>query len=261
MLWSIPWLNYATIAPLVVVIALVAWRRGLRAAPFMLLAIVLLCVTFLVMPNNLFGGQYADARLPIAILLIVIATVDVRRVSGQTLIVCTTLAMALLTVRVAVIANEWRDSAAIIAEYTAAFDQLPAGVTLYTASVEPFPKLPYGSPAELARWHPPLKHLSSLASIGRDVFVPATWADPFQQPIAVEPAGAAQKKLQGDNPLLTPTGESLAEVVTRIRALRQAGAASQDFLLLLRPMSLQGAPPADLVPIAHGTSFTMLRIP
>ncbi len=259
LLWSIPWLNVATIGPLAALIAVAAWRRRLRPAPFMLLPVGLLFVTFLAMPNNLFGGQYADARLPIAILLVVIASVDLIRVTPRTQAVCIVLAVAALLVRSTVIARDWRHSGSLIAEYNKAFEQLPAGATLYTASVEPFPKLPYVGAAELARWQPPLKHLSSLASIGRDVFVPATWADPRQQPISVRPDAADEKTLQGDNPFLTPTADSLADVVRRIRALRPA-AVSHDYLLLLRPGSLQGTPPGDLVPIARGGSFTLFRV-
>lgn len=259
LLWSIPWLNIVTIGPMAVLIAFAAWRGKFRLATFMVLPIALLFITFLIMPNNLFGGQYADARLPIAMLLIIIATVDLARVAPRPLILCTMLALSSLTVRSVVIAREWHDSASIIAEYNKAFDLLPAGATLYTASVEPFPKLAYEQPAELARWHPPLKHLSSLASIGRDVFVPATWADPLQQPISVRPGDAAAKRLQVDNPFLTPTADSVAEVATRIRALHP-GAASHDFLLLLRPGSLKGEPPAGLIPIARGGSFTLFRI-
>ena len=108
-------------------------------------------------------------------------------------------------------------TAPLIAEYEAAFDKLPPGATFYAASAEPYPKLAWETPAELARWHPPLKHIVSLASIGRDIFVAATWADRYQQPIEVLPGDAAAKQVQGDNPFLTPTAEKLADVVTRIR--------------------------------------------
>jgi hypothetical protein len=99
-----------------------------------------------------------------------------------------------------------------------------------------------------------------LASIGTDVFVPATWADRTQQPIQVQPRDAPAKTLQGDNPFLTPTADILGDVTTRIRALRGQGAPSHDFLLLLRPGSLEGALPPHLLPVASGSSFTLFRI-
>ena len=67
LLWPIPWLNIVTFVPAILLVALAAWRRRLKLSATMLTPIGLLIVTFFVMPNNLFGGQYADARLPIAI--------------------------------------------------------------------------------------------------------------------------------------------------------------------------------------------------
>jgi hypothetical protein len=226
----------------------------------MIPAIALLLVTFVVMPYGLFGSLYADARLPIAILFVMIASVDLRRLPSRTLAVGISLALVLLVAREAAIAREWHAEAPVIEAYRKAFDVLPAGCTLYAAAAEPFPKLAYASAEELARWHPPLKHLASLASLGHDVFVPSTWADPFKQPIAVLPQHLAAKQLQGDNPFHTPTADELADVVARIRALRGAGAIAPEFLLLLRPDALAGTPPPGLVAVAHGGTFTIFRI-
>jgi hypothetical protein len=260
LLWSIPWLNFVTIVPIVALVAIAAWRRKLQVTWSMSAPIMLLCVTFLAMPDNLLGGQYADARLPIAVLLVVIATCDVVLPAPRLVITCVTLAMGLLIVRSAVIAREWRETASILAQYNTAFDLLPPGATLYVASVEPFPKLAYVSPEELARWHPPLKHVVSLASIDRDVFVPATWADRSQQPISVLPKDTAAKRLQGDNPFLTPGANELADVVTRIRSLREPGATPREFLLLLRPEALNGMPPSKLTVSSRGSTFALYRI-
>ena len=259
-LWSIPWLDRVTVAPIVVLVALAAWRRRLRLAHAMILPIALLVFTFIVMPYGLFGSLYGDARLPIAVLLVMIASVDLGPVPHRMLIASTALAVGLLIARDAAIARAWHAEAPVIAEYRAAFEALPAGSTLYTASAEPFPKLAYASAAELARWHPPLKHMASLASIGHDVFVPSTWADPFKQPIAVPPRDMAAKPLQGDNPFQTPTADGLADVVARIRALRGPGSMALEFLLLLRPDALTGTPPPGLVAVAHGGTFTLFRI-
>ena len=257
---SIPWLDAITLGPLAILIGLAAWRRRLVLARPMLLPIGMLCLTFLIMPAELFGALYVDMRLPIVVLLVVIASLDLRGLSRSALIAGGTVAMGLLIVRCAVIAIDWRASAPVFAEYEAAFDRLPAGSTLYVATAEPYPRLAYDSPTELSRWHPPLKHVASLASIGRDVFVAATIANPYQQPIVVLPSLLAAKELQGDNPFKTPTADALAGVVTQIRTLHMAGAASQNFLLLLWPHALQGAPPAGLDSVASGGSFALFRV-
>jgi len=259
-LGSMPRLDLVTVGPIVVLAVVAAVRRKLRVARAMWPPIALLVLTFVVMPYGLFGSLYADARLPIAILLVMIAAVDPRPLSPKRLMACGGLALGLLIVRDAAIAREWRAEAPVIAEYRAAFNTLPAGSTLYAASAEPFPKLAYASAAELAHWHPPLKHLASLASLGRDIFVPSTWADQFKQPIVVSSRDAAAKLLQSDNPFSTYTADSLAEAAARVRTLRVPGTPATEFLLLLRPDALTGSPPAGLTAIAHGTTFTLFRI-
>ncbi len=254
---SFPRLDLLTVGPLVLLVAAAAWWRQLRIASTMVIPILLLILTFVVMPYGLFGSLYADARLPIAILLVIIAALDLRPLPRRVLIRGTTVVLALLIARDTAIARAWYADEQVIAEYRAAFNVLPPGSTLYTASAEPFPKLAYASSVELARWHPPIKHLASLASIGHDIFVPSTWADPFKQPIAVAPEDMAAKQLQGDNPFQTPTADSLAEVVARIRALHGPGA---QFLLLLRPDAMTGTPPPDLAQTVRGATFTLFRI-
>jgi hypothetical protein len=281
LLWSIPWLDAVTLGPLVILFIAVVWSRRLRIASRMKIPILLLILTFLAMPFALFGSLYGDARLPIAILLVTIASLEIDTPPAAILVPCAVLAAGLLIARDATIAFYWHAEEPVIAEYQHAFAALPTGSTLFVASTEPFPKLAYNSAAELARWHPPLKHLASLASIGREVFVPSTWADPLKQPVRILEQDAAAKQLQGDNPFQTPTADSLAEVVARIGTLREPGRtgrepgrtgrepanaahepanAAQDFLLLLRPDALVGTPPSDLVPIWRGSTFTLFRI-
>jgi hypothetical protein len=260
LLWSIPWLNAVTLGPLGILIGLAAWRGRVVVAGAMVLPIALLCLTFAAMPNALFGALYVDVRLPIALLLVVIASLDLRGLSRPVVFTGTALAVGLLVVHSGVIASEWQASARTLAEFEAAFDGLPAGSTLYVATAEPYPKLAYNSELELSRWHPPLKHVASLASIGRDVFVPSTWANPFQQPITVLPEHLAAKQLQGDNPFITPTAESLSQVAAKVRSIHADSKPSLDFLLVLRPTALEGSVPIDLLPTATGDDFVLFRI-
>jgi hypothetical protein len=295
---SFPWLDLVTIGPVAVMVAVAALRSRLRLAPAMILPIVLLGLTFLAMPYSLFGSLYGDARLPIAVLLVVIAALDLRpptpslvRASpapvlppnsllatslpatslpatsllatsllATSLLAASLLATSLLAARQVAIAHEWRREEAVIATYQAAFATLPDASTLWVASAEPFPTLAYNSAEELARWHPPIKHLASLASLNRDIYVPATWADPFKQPIAVRADDLPASRFQGANPIPTPTADRLADMVSRVRALRVRGTAPRDYLLLLRPDVLSGTPPAGLVAFAHGGTFTLFRI-
>jgi hypothetical protein len=255
-----PWLDLATIGPIAAMLVIGAVRPGLRVSRIMLLPLALLALTFVAMPYSLFGSLYGDTRLPIAVLLAAVAAVDPRPMKAAPLILGSVLAILLLASRQIAIAQYWRGEAAVIESYRNAFDRLPDGCTLWLASAEPFPTLAYKSDGELARWHPPLKHLASLASLDRDLFVPSTWADRFKQPISVRPDGEAARRLQGDNPVLTPTANQLADLVAAIRALRSPGAHKPDFLLLLRPEAISGTPPADLAPFARGDTFALFSV-
>ena len=107
---------------------------------------------------------------------------------------------------------------------------------------------------------PPLRHVVSLASIGRDIFVPATWANRFQQPIVPLPTDVDAKRLQGDGPFFVPTADSLAKVVAQIRSLPVPGVPAHKFLLLLQPVALVGEIPSSLSLVTRGDSFALFRI-
>lgn len=265
LLSSEPWLDWLTLAPVAgMALALVVARR-IRMAGAMTLPLVLLVVTFMLMPFGLFGSLFADMRLPLVILLAAIAATDVRRVPSRAAMLVAALLLALLAVRSGAIARSWIAEMPVFARHEAAFALVPPGSVLWAATAAPYPSFFYGSDAELALWHPPLKHVVSLASVGRDVFVPATFADPFKQPIAVPAALAAAKTLQFDNPFKTPTAAALAERADAIRALRASGhigwgAADQDYLLLSYPDRMQGALPPGLAVVVRDPLFLLLRL-
>jgi hypothetical protein len=85
------------------------------------------------------------------------------------------------------------------------------------------------------------------------VFVPATWADPFKQPMRIAPAFAAAKALQGDNPLPARDTAALAALVARI--------AAPDYLMLLEPAGFQGDLPPGVAVLARDPRFLLLRLP
>lgn len=260
-LGSIPWLDAVTIGPVVVVVAGLALGRRVGLAREMVVPLGLMAASFVVMPYGLFGSLYGDARLPIAILLLAIAATDVRAgaVRGLGVAVVAVL-VGLLWVRGGVIAAQWRRTEPVIGGMVAAFAGLPAGSILYAATAEPYPSLAYRDAAELARWDPPLKHVASLASVGRAVFVPSTWADPAKQPIAVPSALMAAKRAQGDNPFQTRDGVALAGAVEVIRGARAAGTDGAAYLLLLHPTLLAGAVPPGLRAVGDGEGFALFAV-
>jgi hypothetical protein len=258
-LTAIPWLDILTLIPLAAMLALALWRRRIRLAAPMLLSLGLLVLTFIVMPESLFGSHFGDARLPVAILFVAIASTDIVAGTGRWWRVACLGALALLAVRSAAIAADWMRSDREIAPLVTALGTVPDGSTIYAATAGLFPNLAWRDATELAYWHPPLKHMVSLASIGRDIFVPATFADPFKQPIRVAPAFAAIKAFQDDVPFKTPTQAELSAVVRKIAELPAAGAGAQ-YLLLLYPELLRGDIPQTARIAARGAHFLLLRL-
>ncbi len=252
----IPWLDAATLLPPAGFVALALWRGWLRLAPAMGVALGLLGVAYLAMPFGIFGSEWGDARLPPAILCVAIAGMRLD-LPGRLVRPVVLAAVLLLAGRMGAIAAVWREDAARIEVVRAALERVPEGATLWVATAGPFPRVRERDAGQLARWHPPMKHLVSLAGLQRPVFVPATWADPFQQPMRVAPAFAAAKALQGDNPVLVPDAAALGAFVGRIGALGGRG----DHLLLLSPALLTGELPAGVGVLAADAEFLLLRLP
>ncbi len=263
LLYPAGWSDLLMLSPLAIGVAWALWRRRLHVARPMVASLVLLVVTFAVMPFYLFCSQFGDARLPIAFLLVPIAATNVTGLSRRAQWVVGVCALALLTVRSVTIASDWAASDRRIAAFTDAFRLLPDGTTLYAATAGPYPTIDYRDAAGLALWHPPLKHVVSLASLGRPIFVPSTWSDPYKQPMGVVPAMAAIKDFQEDNPLQTPTAAALDAAIAHIHDLHAAATAMSppDCLLLIDPDRFQGALPANTPIVARGADFVLLRLP
>jgi hypothetical protein len=267
LLTTIDWLDLLTLSPLLAVVVLLVLRHRLRLAFPMATPLCLLVLTFAVMPFYIFGSQFGDTRLPIAILLVAIASTSVVGLSRRTMWWIGSFSIALLLVRSVAITRDWIDSDVRIAAFTEAFRLVPDGATLYAATAGAYPSIDYRDAAGLALWHPPLKHVASLASLGRDVFVPSTWSDPFKQPMRVVASVAPVKNFHADNPLKTPSATELDAVVQQISELR-AGLASQpgtpispnDYLLLLYPDRFQGDLPSGSELIARSADFVLLRL-
>lgn len=264
---TIAWLDVLTLFPLLAGLAWALWRRKLRLVFPMALPLGLLALTFAAMPFYLFGSEYGDARLPVAILLVAIASTSVTGLSRRAGWLLGLGALALLSVRSAAIARDWVSASARIAPFTEAFRLVPDGATLYAATTARSPSIDYRDEAGLAFWHPPLKHIVSLASLGRDVFVPSTWSDPFKQPMRVVASLGPVKKFHGEDPIRTPGAAELDAMVARIAGFRKSLAPLSgkvpppaDHLLLLYPDRFQGALPSGSEIVARGADFVLLRL-
>jgi len=144
----------------------------------MWLPLVLLVIAFLIMPNQLFASNLADFRLPVALVLVLIASSAPVRLPFARLVMAAL--AALLVLRMGLITERWSDFDAVYDRYLEAIQQVPEGSRLITAVAEPSPELP--------QLEPTLMYVNALAVLERSAFEPAVFADRGKQPIAVTEA-------------------------------------------------------------------------
>jgi hypothetical protein len=251
------------VTPIVLGLALAAVlvAGAIRIAPPMRLALAALSLTFLAAPTDLMGALWLDARLPVALAFVAIASTEVRFRRPAIGRAATIMIAALLLFRGVAMSASWIGYERIEDEFVAAFAKVPAGSTLFLAAGGPMPSLLYRDDAALALWRPPLKHTVSLATVLKPIFVPATWADPTQQPIVVTPRYAAMKALQGNNPVRIGTLEEFVRLIGSIREAQRSAADSRPvYLLLVDPDPAHPERPPDIVPVAAGSRFELFEI-
>jgi hypothetical protein len=251
------------VTPIVLGLALIAALFGgmIRTAPPIRLALAALVLTFLVAPSDLMGALWLDARLPIALAFVAIASTGAQFRSIPVGRAVTVAVAGLLVFRAVVMSASWIAYEGIEDEFVSAFAKVPAGSTLFLAAGGPMPSFLYRDDIALARWRPPLKHTASLATVMKPIFVPSTWADPTQQPIVVTPRYAAMKALQGNNPVRISSLDDFTRLIGRIRDVQgSAGDSRPVYLMLLDPDPAQPQRPPDLTPTASGSRFELFEI-
>jgi hypothetical protein len=184
--------DIACFALFVLLLLWLAARGRLNLAPRIGWAAALVFAAYLAMPSQIYGGSGADHRLPVALFLLLIAGSAPRWPSRRAAIAIGAAAGLLLTLRMAVIEHVWRRADRVYATDLAAIDALPRGARLALA----YPDAVHVVPV-------PQLHLAAMAVVRRGAFVPTLFADPAQQPIALNPpwtalAAAAQPPLLWD---------------------------------------------------------------
>jgi hypothetical protein len=239
--------------------AFVSLRGEFHVARCMRWPLAFLVLAFLVAPERLFGARHVDLRLPVGIGLLAIASVDPRLRSPRSNRLAAVLIAGLLAVRAAILCYDWREYDEVIRRFTQAFARLPERSFLFVASAAPSPTL---ADVDLSLWQPPLKHVVSSASLGRSIFVPATWAHPSQQPITVKDRFKPIYDFQAQNPIEVAGDKALGFLVGRIRRL--AAEAEEPnvplYLLVLYPYRRGLAVPAHAKAEAEDPVFTLLAI-
>jgi len=251
--------DFVSLAAIVACLGILIGRGRLIVARPMVLPLILLVLSFLVMPHELFGGWGADTRIPVVIVFVLIAAVQpVLRDRWWDTAFVAILAGATL-VQSAVRSYDWIGYDAVIQEFRAAFTALPAHSVLLIASETEVPSF---QDVNLRLWQPPLPHVATAAVLeGRDIFVPDTFAHAGQQPITVTAPYRALYQYQINKPFEVATTEALQGFISHAQQLL-ADVQSTDpvFVLLLYPERFHLALPAHTAVVASTSRSQLLAV-
>ncbi len=163
----------SALALLACIVAVALGRPRLAAGPA--LAAAALALATLAAPQRLGIGSLLDVRLVILAPLLAAAAVRLRggRVAG--------VAAAAVLARTLLIAAQWHSAGLVFRDYARAASALPSGGLMMMA---------YGTPLAHVSWprfwSPPITSIATQVVL-RDIFMPAIFANPAQQPIARRP--------------------------------------------------------------------------
>jgi hypothetical protein len=174
-------LDVACFALFLCLLGWLSWTRRLALVPRLGWAICIVFTSYLLMPNQMYGGSGVDHRLPIAWFLLLIASSAPRFPSRRFGTAVAIVAGSMLVIRLVVIEHVCRQADEVYSADLIGIDALPRGVKLAVA-------IP---PDGIHLVSVPEVHLSALAISRREAFVPTLFAYPGQQPIALQPSYAA----------------------------------------------------------------------
>lgn len=229
-------------------------RLALVAAAFLLLVLTL--------PYSALQSYFVDSRIAVAVFLMAMAAIR-PLASGPAVTGAATLALLLLVAsRSYVLAEDWSAQDRQYADIVAAFDRLPPGGLLVSASARPFE---LGDWIATRRTKPSHEHTAGYAAIGRDVIVPNLFAKPGQNPLVYAPA-LEEMRVLGRNPILrVPSDGDLRRLVgeaVRVAERRDdvRPALPGVFVIVYHRRCRDWPPDLPIRPVACGADFSLMEV-
>ena len=233
------------------------WRRAVLA-PGAGLALAVLALAALILPNQFKGGTFVDIRLTLMMGLLLCAGMELRLSARQERWMLLAIA-ALVVTRSASVGSSWLHHREDLADLRAAIAAVEPGATVLAAK----DANPVTDPSAPERLLPDIQrldgHLPALLVIERRAFWPQLFADPSQQPLEVR---AAYKRIA------EPLGEPVAWERLRHNFPDGYGADETylkhwqkefEYVLLIgRGPSL--SPPPGLIPVHIGAYAALWRL-
>jgi len=268
-LWS-PTLTYlkpidlgVLIFVMAVLVVGLATRKLVLARP-MRLPLAILILLAVVMPFEMAGAWghvwYADLRLPIVIVLVLVAGLRPQNVGSKAMAVVVCAGLVLFAARLYDVSSEWRGVARDFSEFRAALSVIEPGAAILPVQKQNVPLADDETRFDHAYWH-----MALLAVVDRSAFVPTLFTDPTKQPVRAAPARAAMDTQFGapiELALLVDSalgGEAVAGGVGMER-FWQDWPQRYDYVLITH-FGSKGNPLPDLLITVHeGSFFDIYRI-
>jgi hypothetical protein len=257
------WLDAIAFVAMAGVLAWLAVTRNLTLSPPLAVATVMMALAFFVVPFSIMGALYVDVRLGPAVALVALMALDIREGApariGRAVMA---LALGLGLLRSVQLAADWKHYEARIAPIAAAIQKIEPGSTLFDATAVQADTIFADTPERRNAWQPPLKHVSNLAVLGTQVFLPSMPIDPTQQPLNIRTAYRPVHAFEGPGPMQTFSPQAVIKLIADIRGRLQGWPALGPVYLLvvddkrLWPVEL----PPGVTRAAGGDNFLLLRL-
>jgi hypothetical protein len=256
--------DIALVAGVMAFVLLAAARSRVRLAPAFAPGLAALFALYLALPFELGSAANVDKRMPIAIALVALASLDVHIRRGAASFWLTGLVVAALLVKQGALAVLWRTFDPVIDAAVASLEVLPAGSVIMRSECHPEASTILSL---YRKWQPPMTHVAALASFDDTRFVASNWAIPGQQPITIKPPYQDYNRLQAAFKSSTCTADEYRAQLASIRILAETeGAAATEapplyFFLIRPPAPNMLVPDADLVSAGRDFELYAVRKP
>jgi hypothetical protein len=179
------------------VMAILVWgliSRQLQVHPVAWYVLPASIAVFLIMPFKLFGSSFADTRLPIAILFIVVGMARWRALRPREAALFCVLVGVLAFVRFAEVDLMWRRFSGVYADFERSFKAIPPGSKILITKEDPEDRnssTPYGRL---------FTHVPELAVAERSSLVSLVFTDPGKQILLTRPEVRGMVAYEGRPP-------------------------------------------------------------
>lgn len=211
------WLDICFWGFVIIGFSVLIYKRCLIVSPFLMLALFMLSIAYIILPSAIMAVYFVDSRLGPAIALLGLTVFDVKSKKFNSDLVIASFALFLAVSAAISVNKQWAEHNTKTSNVVSAFENVEPGATVFAATTQPSTRLTKDTPEKRAAWQPPLKHVASYAILSGPKFVPMTFAHPTMRPLNVTEKYSNIKAFQSDNPQETLSSEEFESFLFKIK--------------------------------------------